>query len=826
MSPKDCPVAWLIVLSLTCAFPDMGAAEPMNWPCQGRCIDAAWISNKGWAYFFKGGQFWRYDIPLNKADLGDDAITFPRQMRLWPGLPQAWSSGIDTALNGGDGKVYWFKGREYVRFDIADQKVDAGPLPIARQWPGLPSGWSGGFNAALNWDNGKVTFFKGREALTYDLEGDKASDPGPIADTLHGIPEAWSSGIDTAVNWGDGKVYVFKGPEYVRYDMASNKVEGGYPRPIATNWPGLMPLVDWMNWSAKLPDRAISVGREADNRTIFLCAAVDGKAIYPGKTWSANNFCNYSDGQREVQTNVYAVATTTLSIAWVAKTSAPLDRLIPVGISPAGRTYYLCRARFENGVHSGRIEASSGECTITYAGRSHTLNDEVEIAAVPTAVNSPNIPHIVRMLSPAPNSEKFKAVCGSEITFTVRDPALGARYPSYLPDMKTLFQIAARNSCAMLYKSPSEVPKYAKKVQLVVEDNRGNRADAFADHSDTQSTVTFNAAVFPATGPNVMTLVRLFYHEGTHTTQWDFHRSGFKFTFNEGIADYVLFTMWERRSGTPGGNWMDGYDITAYFLRWIERRQPDFVYKLNMSAAGNKGWTPDVFRTLTGRSVDALWEEYLRDASPATLTQPESLLKWSRARMPENMRRRACEVTVYWDDDFKGDSFRTTQDQLHLKGGWNDQISSIVITSGEWEFFEHDEFGGRVLKLNPGRYLRLGDRGWNDQISSFRCLDGRLAQYGQAVIGCEIAVYWHDDFQGDVLRTTHDLQRLTGGWNDQISSIVVASGIWEFFEHDEFGGQVLKLSPGRYPRLGDRGWNDRISSFRCIEPRPIRQSAR
>jgi hypothetical protein len=37
------------------------------------------------------------------------------------------------------------------------------------------------------------------------------------------------------------------------------------------------------------------------------------------------------------------------------------------------------------------------------------------------------------------------------------------------------------------------------------------------------------------------------------------------------------------------------------------------------------------------------------------------------------------------------------------------------------------------------------------------------------------------------------------------------------YEHDSLGGKVLKLGPGRYPRLID-GWNDTISSFRCVEP--------
>jgi CubicO group peptidase (beta-lactamase class C family) len=81
-----------------------------------------------------------------------------------------------------------------------------------------------------------------------------------------------------------------------------------------------------------------------------------------------------------------------------------------------------------------------------------------------------------------------------------------------------------------------------------------------------------------------------------------------------------------------------------------------------------------------------------------------------------------CEITVYWDSDLKGDAWRTTGDRTRLEGGWNDQISSIEVTSGNWEFFEHDSFGGKMLKLGPGRYPRMID-GWNDSISSFRCVE-------------------------------------------------------------------------------------------------------
>jgi hypothetical protein len=49
----------------------------------------------------------------------------------------------------------------------------------------------------------------------------------------------FASNIDAALDWGNGKVYFFKGPNYLRFDKIDNKVDDGYPLPIAGNWPGV-----------------------------------------------------------------------------------------------------------------------------------------------------------------------------------------------------------------------------------------------------------------------------------------------------------------------------------------------------------------------------------------------------------------------------------------------------------------------------------------------------------------------------------------------------------------------------------------------------------
>ncbi|MBT2546555.1 hypothetical protein J7E99_39380 [Streptomyces sp. ISL-44] len=50
---------------------------------------------------------------------------------------------------------------------------------------------------------------------------------------------ARSSGLSGGVVWNNGKAYFFRGSEYMRYDIAADRVDDGYPKPIASGWPGI-----------------------------------------------------------------------------------------------------------------------------------------------------------------------------------------------------------------------------------------------------------------------------------------------------------------------------------------------------------------------------------------------------------------------------------------------------------------------------------------------------------------------------------------------------------------------------------------------------------
>jgi hypothetical protein len=55
-------------------------------------------------------------------------------------------------------------------------------------------------------------------------------------------------------------------------------------------------------------------------------------------------------------------------------------------------------------------------------------------------------------------------------------------------------------------------------------------------------------------------------------------------------------------------------------------------------------------------------------------------------------------------------------------GKWGNSISSLIILSGTWEFFDDEDFkGAKMGTLGPGMYANVADKGLkNNSISSVR----------------------------------------------------------------------------------------------------------
>jgi len=89
---------------------------------------------------------------------------------------------------------------------------------------------------------------------------------------------------------------------------------------------------------------------------------------------------------------------------------------------------------------------------------------------------------------------------------------------------------------------------------------------------------------------------------------------------------------------------------------------------------------------------------------------------------PAQQPQGSCEVTIFSDPAFAGTGVTTGDEQPTLsQSGWQNQIASIQVKSGTWDFFSDENFGGQTMRLQPGPYQDLGPE-WTKKIGSFQCV--------------------------------------------------------------------------------------------------------
>jgi hypothetical protein len=78
------------------------------------------------------------------------------------------------------------------------------------------------------------------------------------------------------------------------------------------------------------------------------------------------------------------------------------------------------------------------------------------------------------------------------------------------------------------------------------------------------------------------------------------------------------------------------------------------------------------------------------------------------------------QIVAYDNEGLLGDHIHIFGNTPDL-GKWGNSISSMVILSGHWEFFDEENFKGTKHELGPGVYLKVQDHGMKDNsISSIR----------------------------------------------------------------------------------------------------------
>ena len=81
-----------------------------------------------------------------------------------------------------------------------------------------------------------------------------------------------------------------------------------------------------------------------------------------------------------------------------------------------------------------------------------------------------------------------------------------------------------------------------------------------------------------------------------------------------------------------------------------------------------------------------------------------------------------CQMTIFAEPNFAGAAAPTSDGQPGLgEAGWLNEISSVQVQSGEWEFYADENYGGVSMRLDPGDYPNLAPE-WTKRIGSFQCV--------------------------------------------------------------------------------------------------------
>ncbi|XP_065066999.1 matrix metalloproteinase-16-like [Rhopilema esculentum] len=157
--------------------------------------------------------------------------TAPHSLYLFTGRP----SKVDASFLWADGNIMLIDGSTYFKFDKHSGSLLRG-FPLTMMDTDL-SGIPPNIDAALSLPEQKTYFFKRGKVWQWGSNGM----PKRISDDWSGIPDD----LDSAFYWPyNHKAYFFRGEYFYRYDIGEKKVDYGYPKLIASGWPGASPTID------------------------------------------------------------------------------------------------------------------------------------------------------------------------------------------------------------------------------------------------------------------------------------------------------------------------------------------------------------------------------------------------------------------------------------------------------------------------------------------------------------------------------------------------------------------------------------------------------
>jgi hypothetical protein len=170
----------------------------------------------------------------------------------------------------------------------------------------------------------------------------------------------------------------------------------------------------------------------------------------------------------------------------------------------------------------------------------------------------------------------------------------------------------------------------------------------------------------------------------------------------------------------------------------------------------------------------------------------------------------AGEATIYSRSGFEGRALTLRGSDANIMNNGFDDVGSIVVHSGRFEFCARPGFQGRCESLGPGRYYSLRED-WNHRVTSVRDLDD-----GVPGPRASLELFRGPAFRGPATALDRDVRWMERrGLGERVSSVIVNDGVWELCSAPRFEGSCRTFEPGRYARLGPRLDNN-VGSLRRI----------
>lgn len=220
--------------------------------------------------------------------------------------------------------------------------------------------------------------------------------------------------------------------------------------------------------------------------------------------------------------------------------------------------------------------------------------------------------------------QQWRGFIYPDVAFEVLDPDTegAAIYARLVQDPEAYIRYHTRKVAEILFYSAADTMNTVGKIDYTLKDYEGVSAKSGTPaetsivystrHIEKSARESMYKLDFETRGVLFHELVHAYQFEpkgiGTYGTNREF------WACIEGLADAVrteagLFDVATLRK--PGGNWLDGYKTTGFFLQWLTTKDPDALRKFHVTVRDLDPWSFEAaMQVLFGRGIEEMWAEY------------------------------------------------------------------------------------------------------------------------------------------------------------------------------------------------------------------------